>query len=156
MLRPSVNVTVLTPGHADRVVRLMREDDKAEAWAFSRLTPAEAVASSMMNSTKAWAAMLPGTDKAFALFGVGSESLLSDVGVPWLLATDEITTVGVAFAKHSRYYVQQMLDHYSKLENYVDARNRVSRAWLRWCGFKVEKDPVTFNGEAFHRFSMEG
>ncbi|EJZ4246706.1 hypothetical protein OIA80_002500, partial [Escherichia coli] len=52
--------------------------------------------------------------------------------------------------------LQQMLAVYPRLENYVDERNHVAKAWLHWLGFRLEEAaPYGALGLNFHRFHME-
>ena len=135
--------------HIDRIARLMRESDKQEAWASVRQRPVQAL--------EAYTVINPKTKDPIAMFGVGSLSLLSDTGVIWLAGTDEIRKWRTPFAKHSRVYIKAMLDNYSMLESYVDARNDTSIAWLKWCGFKIfEAEPLGPDNTPFHRVELKG
>lgn len=76
-------------------------------------------------------------------------------GVPWLMATDEVTTHPGALTKIAKHYVGLFLERWPALLNYVDERNAVSVHWLRRLGFTIgEARKFGRNGERFHPFTM--
>lgn len=132
----------------------MRQSDRDECKAYCGATPLAGVLLSLMSSTVKWTIRTE-EGKAIGLFGVGAASALSDVGAPWLLATDELNDISISFLRQSRGCVAEMLRRHSILENYVDARNAVSIKWLGWCGFTLdEAKPYGREGLPFHRFEM--
>lgn len=66
------------------------------------------------------------------------------VGMPWLLGTDELTENPFFLTLNARRYINQWLEQYGVLFNYVDARNKVAIRWLKALGFTV-KIKVTFS-----------
>ena len=139
--------------HVAHLAAHMREADRREVWASGRHTPYEALAVSLEGSARVWTAVLDG--RPAAMWGVGRAGcLLSDLGRPWLLATDVIEKAGrLEFLRRSREFVGLMRAEFPRLENYVHARNTLSIKWLRWCGFVLDKAPVSINGEDFFRFA---
>ena len=105
---------------------------------------------------KAWTGCYDG--QPFVIFGVASASILSSIGTPWLVGTDDIETRGaVAVAKRSRHYVNRMREGYDLLENYTDDRHVSAHRWLKWCGFHIEEPrPYGAEGLPFRRFWIEG
>lgn len=87
------------------------------------------------------------------MFGVGDLNILAGVAAPWLLGTDAVETHYVAFLRRSVGFRDQLLQRYSVLTNFVDARNRASIRWLRWLGFTFS-DPVEFRGQEFRQFEL--
>ncbi|CAB4198777.1 hypothetical protein UFOVP1324_4 [uncultured Caudovirales phage] len=77
------------------------------------------------------------------------------MGVPWLLATDEVTAHRGALTKITKHYVGLFLERWPALLNYVDQRNTDSVRWLQRLGFTIG-EPVAFGrqGEPFHPFTM--
>ena len=145
-------ITLALPEHIPPIVADMREADRKEVWASHRHTPEGALLTSLVASTKAWTCLIEG-QPAF-MWGVAPKgSLLSSVGVPWLLGTKDIHRVNREFLRRSRAYVDLMQEGYARLENHVHAENTVSIRWLQWCGFTVEKDvPELINDEDFYYF----
>ena len=82
------------------------------------------------------------------LFGCNGSS---SVGIPWLLATDDIRQIGVRFIRGSRPIVDDWLTRYEVLENFVHAGNEISIRWLKWLGFDLQ-ETITVNNEPFIRF----
>lgn len=145
---------VIRPATAADVADLaprMRQADRNEVWASHRNLPDEALARSLRHSTHAWAGLADG--RLVCLWGVCPASLISRVGVPWLLGSDEVETHQVAFLRRSRPALAEMLETYTVLTNWVDARNRVSMRWLRWLGFTLfPAQPFGPDRLPFHRF----
>jgi hypothetical protein len=82
-------------------------------------------------------------------------SLVSDRGAPWLLGTESIRKVRGEFLRQSHAYVNRMHERFPRLENFVHSANRLSIRWLKWCGFTVETQTLTLNGEEFFKFWRE-
>ncbi|MNF12754.1 hypothetical protein D3C80_2143590 [compost metagenome] len=59
-----------------------------------------------------------------------------------------------AFLRISSGWPNQLLQRYSVLRNFVDARNTVSIRWLEWLGFRL-LEPVDIGGHQFRLFEME-
>jgi len=151
----TINIVPARPEHAHPIGSRLREADKHEVWAASRLRPVEAVKLSLSASELTWT-LLRGGDPVL-MFGVARRSLLDPVGVPWLLATNDILKVKATVLKKSRQYINLMRRDFETLENFVHGENRISIAWLRWCGFIVEPgEPRGPDMEIFHRFWMNG
>ena len=90
------------------------------------------------------------------MFGVSPASMIGGNGTPWLVGTSRIEKYQKTFLRHCRPVLQQMLAVYPRLENYVDERNHVAKAWLHWLGFRLEEAaPYGALGLNFHRFHME-
>jgi hypothetical protein len=69
-----------------------------------------------------------------AIFGV-VDSADPEVGLVWMLGTDEIGESKIRFLRGSREWVKLLHKRYPILANVVDARNTVHISWLRWLGF---------------------
>lgn len=92
-------------------------------------------------------------DNPIAMFGVSTASLMSDKGCPWFLGTYEVYEDRMYWLRKSRKIVDYMATQYTRLENYVWAKNTESVKWLKWCGFVID-DPVEYGveRELFHKF----
>lgn len=124
--------------HIKPISDKLRDADIKEVWASSRFYPFDAVNYSFNASEKAFTIIVD--NEPIAMFGVVRLSLLSNIGVPWLLGTDGILKVKMTVVRKSRKYIKDMLQDYEILENYVHNENKVSKTWLRWCGFTIEKE----------------
>jgi hypothetical protein len=140
--------------HADYIGRRLRDSDVMEIKAMSGRDPALALKESFVRSELCWTAFQD--LEPIAMFGVGAASIMSVRGSPWMLGTDKLALAVIGIGRFSKYYVGRMKARYPILENYVDARQRTSIRWLKWCGFKMDQpEPIGINGEMFHRFYME-
>lgn len=138
----------LEPRHA-AIVPYLRRADVEEIWAGPGVSPKIAVAWSIAMSDPGWAVEID--DRPLALFG--AQPVQGGVGVPWLVATEEIEKYPVHFFRVSRDVVDVLKERYRYLENRTDARNALSLRWLEWAGFTIEPaEPWGVAGMEFHRF----
>lgn len=71
-------------------------------------------------------------------------------GVPWSVVTTAVQTFPIPFLRLTKRFMESLDMH---LENYVDARNLRTIAWLKWLGFTIDEPvPAGIDGEMFHRF----
>lgn len=75
----------------------IRELDRLELEASTKLTPSEAVAESIALSVACWTAVLD--EVPIASFGVTSISMIGGVGSPWLLGSSDCDRVTVPFVR---------------------------------------------------------
>ena len=134
----------LKPEHA-AIAAHLRKADLDEINLLSRLSPDIAVAYSIAASEKGYAVFCNG--ELCAIFGVSG-------GVIWLVGTDTISKHPIAFYRISRLCFKNLCKGYSRLENFVDARNFLSLRWLKWLGFKIEPAQQINNG-MFHYVHWE-
>jgi hypothetical protein len=153
-LAAKVEIREVKEGDIAVLVRNMREADKDEVNAATRMGLRNAVSSSVTMSSYAKTGLVDGA--LVCMWGVCPISLISKKGTPWMLGTDLIKKKQKIFLKRSKPWLEDIKKDYNYLENYVDARNTLSIKWLKWLGFKVE-DPIPYgvNGEPFHKFTME-
>lgn len=87
--------------------------------------------------------------------GDTSLGLLSRKAMPWLLTTEAIEHIPVAFVRHARREVASMRMLYPALENHVAADYRRAVKFLRLLGFTVDAaKPVGVGGALFRRFHI--
>jgi len=154
MAKNSYTIVAATLEHVHALRGRLRTSDILEIEASSGRDPDEALELSWRASDQVWAALQ--NDRVIALFGAGRISMLSDIGVPWMLGSEELTGAGLEVGKRSRQYVLEMKNRFSLLENYIDARQKTSIRWLKWLGFQVEPaQPWGVLQLPFHRFFMD-
>ena len=148
-----IEIVPLTAKHADIIPRL-RQADIDEIWAMEGMDPKLAVAYSIACADPGWAAELDGRTEA--VFGIGPVGETLDggrIGRPWLVGSDEIAKHPITFYRMSRGIIGEMKTRYAMLENWVDARNKLSIRWLEWGGFHIEPAENTgYENIPFHRF----
>lgn len=92
--------------------------------------------------------------KVGAIWGCGG-TLLGDVGQPWLLTSCEVYKISPRkFVKIYRYEVEEMLNDFPKLENYVSDGYDESIRLLKMVGFTIG-EPQPFGRGVFRKFSIE-
>ena len=144
-----------TPAHVAECAYFMREADIDECWASSHSAPLEALMRAYEISDKVYAGLTP-KGEVVCIFGIAPRSVTSDVGCPWMLATDQLDLHARKFARASLKGMRWFQSAYPKLQNYVDARNESAVNWIKWLGFTVEKaGPWGPDGVDFHRFHWE-
>ena len=105
----------------------LRFADKQEILASIGLTPLEGLKQSFSNSTLCLTIVNP-KGKAVGIFGIAD--LGGFVGGIWLLATEDLTTIQIAFLKECKKVIQLLNKKYKILWNYVDCRNQLHIKWM--------------------------
>lgn len=136
------------------IARNARQPDIDELWAAAHTTPLEALQYSATVSRDTCYTGLA-DDKPVCVYGVKSPSMLSNLAVPWMIATKELEFHSRVFLRRSRDMVKLINSQFPYMHNYVDARNTVSIRWLQWVGFSVYyPEPYGVEGMPFHPFDM--
>jgi len=153
-VRIDTEVVEATQELIDKLKGRLRHEDEQECWAMAHVSADEGLQQSFESAHKCWVALWKG--EPILAFGVGAgASLLRFRGTPWLLGTEKMKEVKVAFLRESRRFIAEMLEPFEMLENWVDVRNRVSILWLKWCGFTMDKpEPFGPDNRLFMRFYM--
>ena len=143
-----------TEDHVRELVANIRPSDAEEIRALGE-DPLPSMIKSLKVSRDPVAVLSDG--RVISIFGVGVPSLLSDLGVPWMIGAAELPRHKKALLKASRAWVWQARHEYRYLCNYVDARHHSAIRWLRWMGFAIEA-PAPFGPlkMPFHKFDMVG
>jgi len=130
-----------TPEDEAEVLALdLRQADKDELVAAYGTTPTAVISESITLSPLTW--VIIHREKIVGIFGVAQHRAYPNVGVPWLLATDELKKIQFIFAKTSRDIVEVMLAGYDILSNVVDTRHTDAIRWLKWLGFTFVDEPI--------------
>lgn len=150
----AVIVEIRQPTQADVncLIANIRHGDRRELEA-SHGNYKEAIQLSFNKSKHKWAVY---ADGQFAcLFGMHPLGLLSDTALIWMLGTDVIEKNKGAFIRHSRVYIQAMLNVSPVLMNWCDVRNTKTIRWLKLMGFTFFKaEPYGIKGYPFYRFEL--
>lgn len=90
-------------------------------------------------ATPGWVATLVWKGEPAAILGLSrGKSTLAPYGVPWLLGTTSLYTMGRVFWTESKRVLYAMQEEYDVLQNYVWAGSEDSIRWLRKLGFQVD------------------
>lgn len=135
--------------HINIIANRMREIDREECEAMGRSGKAS-LRLALNTSSKAWTALVDG--KPEAMFGVVVEDLLSGIGTPWFLGTDEVYRHGRELLTWGPVFLSRMSDSRLTYRNLVSSRNRRAIRLLERWGFTVDENEVTVRGVAFRSF----
>lgn len=130
--------------------RLRQADVKELKYSCGK-EPLQALQASFSISEKAWAVIYK--DKVIALFGLVRRA---DIGVPWMMASDELKEIQKSFLSECKNYLNEMSEGCSLLTNYVWVGNTVHIKWLKWLGFTF-LEPIEYGvaRKPFIQFYME-
>jgi len=119
----------------------VRRSDKEEIWSSGRYTPTSALYQSLeVSGEQAYSLKLD--DEVVGMFGVAPCKEESDIGVVWLIGTENMTSYKRGFYKVSQKYLKRFLKLYKTVFNYVDERNISSSKWLESLGFRMlQREP---------------
>ena len=131
-----MEIRLATEEDIPRVAQDMRKADKAEIMAAASLGPEEALRGGYEASEPCYAVVLD--EKPIALFGVAPVD--SDIGVIWLLGTDDITKNPVTFMKRSKKILPLLIHPYKMVCNVVDKNNTVHVNWISKMGFSFIRE----------------
>lgn len=149
-----VKIVPATQAHIEQILPHVRQSDRDEFLAASGWTARQVLECGLKTSTVVCAGLIDG--EVVTIFGVAPASMIGGVGWPWLVGTDALAKHQKVFLRRCRHIVAAMLAIYPRLENYVDARNHVAKAWLHWLGFKLDDAaPYGVQGLPFHQFHLE-
>ena len=128
----------------------LRFEDKQEILAASGLTPYDALKKSFENSQICLTIVNP-KDEPVGIFGV--VDLGGVIGGIWMLGTNNLAGIQIAFLKECKKVIQLLNKKYKILWNYVDCRNQLHIKWLKWCGFKfINKQNYGVLNKPFYEF----
>lgn len=146
-----IEIVPARASHIRRLAAVMRQADRDEVTAATGRDVLPVLSASFRRSSICMVALVDG--KAEAIFGAGDLSILTGLGAPWLLGSNEIERHRIEFLRLSVHWRGQLLKRYSMLRNIVDCRNTVAIRWLRWLGFSFS-DPFPHRGHDFMMFEM--
>lgn len=113
----------------------MRSQDANEVMASHGFKPYDALKESYRASQE-HNSIIHEDGSVVAMFGV------SDYGsyaVPWMLGTDKLLETKRTMIPVAKQWVDEILERYPLLFNYVHADNTVSKRWLKSLGFEFIK-----------------
>ena len=111
----------------------LREADMMECIGLMH-HPRDAVFSSFEVSSKVFSVKTD-QDGLLASFGVSPRG---NVGIVWLLGTRNFYKIKKKFIKESQQWIDELMDGFDYLTNYVMEANTLSMRWLTWLGASFE------------------
>lgn len=125
----------------------MRAEDLAEVLASGYGSALEALEASIADSAAVRAFLFDG--KVAAVFG------LVDLGgrraCAWMLTSNVVDRHRLTFMRTSKYFLLGMIQNFSAIVSFVDARYERALAWLECLGFEIQPaQPHPVSGLPFH------
>ena len=152
MLSSAIDARPAILEDADTFAPLLRQQDKAELQALLGHTDYRwALAYSIAESSDAWTLHTP--EGPALVCGVSPYTYLGDVGVPWMLATENAVRHRHALMRLAPQYIARMLARFPQLCNLVHEANTISVRWLARMGFEFT-NKVLVRGEPFLVFRL--
>ena len=127
----------------------LRQADVEELKALG-VTPDKALLTGFLASRYCYTG-LDDQGAVICMFGVVDNHDDGLMGTIWLLGSDAIPKVTLAFLRETKKYLGLFQEQYDMLANIVDCRNTTHCHWLKWCGF-VALRTVSINGLPFFEF----
>jgi hypothetical protein len=144
--------------HVYQLANNLRIRDAAELTSLGH-SPKKSLWRGYRNSVMCRTAFIEG--EIAAMWGLaismrGGVSLLSDLGVPWLLTSPQIEKMPVAFIREAKKEVERMLKIKRRLENFVAADYAQAIRLLEVLGFTIDEPHANgIDGRPFRRFWKE-
>jgi len=128
----------------------LRQSDKEEILAGIGKTPFHALLIGYLECAIVFTIVNP-KNEPVGIFGVTDCG--DGTGAIWLLATDRLAKIQIAFLKECRKVVNVLNKKYKILWNFVDCRNQLHIKWLKWCGFQfINKQKYGVLNKPFYEF----
>ena len=128
----------------------LRQSDKEEILAGIGKTPYHALLIGYLECAIVFTIVNP-KNEPVGIFGVTDCG--DGTGAIWLLATDGLAKIQIAFLKECRKVVNVLNKKYKILWNFVDCRNQLHIKWLKWCGFQfINKTNYGVLNKPFYEF----
>lgn len=125
-------------GDSEVLASKLRLADIKEIWAAGHIKPLEALNDGARISSLCFTILYHG--EVVAMFGCAPVD--DDRGTVWLLASDRLYDMRKTFLKHSRYFIDLMLEEIPYLFNFVHIENKQSIKWLKFCGALIRPPEV--------------
>lgn len=149
-----IKVRYSTRQDAEYLAKNMRQTDIREIWDSHHHTPETAMKIAVLDSLIAFT--VERDDVPVIMFGIYPESICGVKASIWMLATDDMKKISLRVVRHSRRFVNMMLEYYPHLENYVSNDNKRSITWLRALGAKLyDPAPYGIEQKLFRKFTFE-
>ena len=151
--KDGITVEKSTREDAEYIAKHMRQADVQEIFDSHHFSPEEAMDFTIKNTIFCLTVKVKGVPAI--IFGINGDSVLSERGTIFMLGTDDIQKLRFRFVRHSRKFIDMMLEQYSYLYNFVSADNFLSVGWLKFLGAQIEDaKPYGMEQRPFHYFSF--
>lgn len=118
--------------HIEPLLDRLRDRERV-AFATAGVDSYRTIAREMEQSHMSYAGLVDGIVVAIA--GIRGDGLLGDVAYIWMIGNVLVEDHPVAFYRHTRRFIADLLNHYKTLYCWADADFVKSHQWLKWLGF---------------------
>lgn len=119
------------------VAHYLREADIRELFAASGLQPLTVLLRCYSDDPEGCYTVFY-DNKPVGMFGVVRH--MEDIGIPWLLGTDDLVQNRREFYKLSQEFLHKFQKQYKFLSNFIDKRNEVAINWLSHLGAQFVRE----------------
>jgi hypothetical protein len=138
-----------TPDRVQHIADNLREADIIELAITSPDEPVRKILADSVRNSR-WAIVAAVDVVPAIVYGVAPSDHDPNVGIAWMLATDDLLKVRREFLERCRNEVRLMQQKFLVLANEVHRENAVAIRWLEWLGFTVDRSrPTGPGGEMF-------
>ena len=141
-----IEIRPVVPGDANELAPRLRAADLQEIKANLGEDPLSVLQKGIAVSDPCYA-VVNHAGQPLALFGVVPDTCDADVGLIWLLASDELAEHPFFVLRNTRKWVEKLQKQYRVLWNHIDARNELHIRWLQWSGFTLLRRIENFGVE---------
>lgn len=137
-MKPEYYIVNAKPEHAIAIAPHLRAKDVEDVEAMFGGSALDGLLWALSLSRLAWAGI--DSEGVIAIWGVGSLSVLSETGQPWLVGTDRLVKkYRKPFLRMVDLFLDLIVEEYPTLEGYQRTKEPERLRWLEWCGFKLDK-----------------
>lgn len=115
------------------IAKNLRQADRMECDATLAMPPELALPRAVRDGQRVWT-FHRNDGLPVGVFGA-DPTPIPEVGIVWMVSTDEIELHKREFLVESKPYVLALNDDFPIITNMVDARNTLHHRWLKWLGF---------------------
>lgn len=142
---PRVEIVDADSDHVFSMAPRLRKADVEEVAELTDAPPLAALMDSMRLSQRAYTVLVDGTPTI--MFGVAVHPDDADLGIPWMLATDDLYRIRKQFLRFGVPVAAKAFEGFKRLINLTSASNTVAHRWLHSLGFTLgEPKPLGLHG----------
>lgn len=147
-------LTLRTPTLSDvaYLSQNLRQADIDELAVTGYPDPAEAVEMAYQRTLPELQTVVEWDGQLLIMTGCAADSLLSNVGIPWMLGTEAMHQHMKAITIGAHQAIAIFLTHWPILRNVVDARNTKTMRWIQSLGFELSPVPAYLPGFPLFQF----
>jgi hypothetical protein len=151
-LKERLTLRTPTQADADYLAKHLRQADVDELAVTGYPSAAQAVQWAYERTLPELQTVVEWDGEMLIMTGCAADTLLSNVGVPWLLGTEAMMKHMKAITIGAHQAIAIFLTHWPILRNVVDARNTATIRWVQSLGFDLTPVPEWVPGFPVYQF----